>query len=79
MDMPDIGAAIRGGLLQQDRLLKLDTPLGANALAVQRAVGRSRIGRDYSFTLDVVSNNDSLELKKLIAQPATLWIQLENN
>lgn len=26
MDMPDIGAAIRGGLLQQDRLLKLDTP-----------------------------------------------------
>lgn len=39
MDMPDIGAAIRGGLLQQDRLLKLDTPLGANALAVQRAVG----------------------------------------
>ncbi|EKS9806298.1 type VI secretion system tip protein VgrG, partial [Burkholderia cepacia] len=79
MDMPDIGAAIRGGLLQQDRLLKLDTPLGANALAVRRAVGRSRIGRDYSFTLDVVSNNDSLELKKLIAQPATLWIQLENN
>ncbi|AOJ30039.1 type VI secretion system Vgr family protein [Burkholderia metallica] len=79
MNMPDIAAALRGGLLQQDRLLKLDTPLGGNALAVQRAVGRSRIGRDYSFTLDVVSSNDSLELKKLIAQPATLWIQLENN
>ncbi|WGY68437.1 type VI secretion system tip protein VgrG [Burkholderia cepacia] len=79
MNMPDIGAALRGGLLQQDRLLKLDTPLGANALAVQRVVGRSQIGRDYSFTLDVVSSNDGLELKKLIAQPATLWIQLGNN
>ncbi|WP_069705830.1 type VI secretion system Vgr family protein [Burkholderia seminalis] len=79
MNMPDIGAALRGGLLQQDRLLKLDTPLGGNALAVQRAVGRSQIGRDYSFTLDVVSSNDSLELKKLIAQPATLWIRLGNS
>ncbi|KOE27948.1 phage late control D family protein, partial [Burkholderia multivorans] len=76
--MPDISAAIRGGLLQQDRLLKLDTPLGADLLAVQRAVGRSRIGRDYSFTLDVVSGNDHLELKKLIAQPATLWIEQAN-
>ncbi|RXV72279.1 type VI secretion system tip protein VgrG [Burkholderia stabilis] len=79
MNVPDVGAALRGGLLQQDRLLKLDTPLGANALAVQRAVGRSRIGRDYSFTLDVIAGNDGLELKKLIAQPATLWIQQANN
>ncbi|RQQ34271.1 type VI secretion system tip protein VgrG, partial [Burkholderia stagnalis] len=75
MNMPDIAAAIRGGLIQQDRLLKLATPLGENALAVQRAVGRSRIGRDYSFTLDVMSTDGGLELKKLIAQPATLWIQ----
>ncbi|NHV30847.1 type VI secretion system Vgr family protein [Burkholderia sp. D-99] len=79
MNVPDVGAALRGGLLQQDRLLKLDTPLGANVLAVQRAIGRSRIGRDYSFTLDVVAGNDDLELKKLIAQPATLWIQQANN
>ncbi|WP_175692806.1 type VI secretion system Vgr family protein [Burkholderia ambifaria] len=79
MNMPDIAAALRGGLLQQDRLLKLDTSLGANALTVQRAVGRSRIGRDYSFTLDVISSNDGLELKKLIAQPATLWIQQADN
>ena len=75
MNMPDIAAAIRGGLIQQDRLLKLSTLLGENALAVQRAVGRSRIGRDYSFTLDVMSTDGGLELKKLIAQPATLWIQ----
>jgi type VI secretion system secreted protein VgrG len=62
-------------LLQSDRLLKLDTPLGANTLLPQRLVGQSRTGRDYEFTLDAVSTSDSVELKSLIAQPVTLWIQ----
>ncbi|MEW9016850.1 type VI secretion system tip protein TssI/VgrG [Burkholderia sp.] len=75
MNMQNTIAALRGGLLQQDRLLKLDTPLGANVLTVQRAVGRSRIGRAYEFTLDVLSTDSDVELKKLIAQPVTLWIQ----
>ncbi|PRF93564.1 phage late control D family protein, partial [Burkholderia multivorans] len=75
MNMQNTIAALRGGLLQQDRLLKLDTPLGANVLTVQRAVGRSRIGRAYEFALDVLSTDSDLELKKLIAQPITLWLQ----
>lgn len=75
VNMQNTIAALRGGLLQQDRLLKLDTPLGANVLTVQRVVGRSRIGRSYEFTLDVLSTDSDLELKKLIAQPVTLWIQ----
>ncbi len=33
------------------------------------------MGRDYSFTLDVVSIDDRIELKRLIAQPVTLWLQ----
>jgi uncharacterized protein involved in type VI secretion and phage assembly len=75
MNVQNTIVAMRGGLLQQDRLLKLDKPLGANALTVQRAVGRARIGRAYAFTLDVLSPEDDLELKKLIAQPVTLWLQ----
>ncbi|WP_126283716.1 type VI secretion system Vgr family protein [Burkholderia stagnalis] len=75
MNVHDLSAALRGGLIQHNRLLKLDTPLGANALVVQRAVGRSKIGRYYTFTLDVLSSNTDIELKKLIAQPVTLWIQ----
>ncbi|WP_175855729.1 type VI secretion system Vgr family protein [Burkholderia cepacia] len=78
MNMQNTIAALRGGLLQQDRLLKLDTPLGGNVLTVQRAVGRSRIGRAYEFTLDVLSTEGDLELKKLIAQPVTLWIEQGN-
>ncbi|MFM0059900.1 type VI secretion system Vgr family protein [Paraburkholderia phytofirmans] len=75
MGAQDIIAAINGGLLQRDRLLKLDTPLGTNVLLPQRLLGHSRLGRDYEFTLDVVSTNDNIELKTLIAQPVTLWVQ----
>ncbi|WP_434107954.1 type VI secretion system Vgr family protein [Paraburkholderia caffeinilytica] len=71
----DIFRAVTGGLVQQDRLLKLDTPLGQNMLLPQRVVGRSRIGRHFEFTLDVVSTGGDIELKKLIAQPVTLWVQ----
>jgi type VI secretion system secreted protein VgrG len=75
MSAQDIIGVITGGLVQSDRLLKLDTSLGTDVLVPQRVVGRSRIGRDYEFTADVVSTSGAVELKTLIAQPATLWIQ----
>ena len=75
MGAQDLIAAIAGGLVQTDRLLRLDTPLGNNVLLPQRVIGRSRIGRDYGFALDAVSTNGHIELKKLIAQPVTLWLQ----
>ncbi|MBN3788978.1 type VI secretion system Vgr family protein [Burkholderia sp. Ac-20353] len=75
MNAQDILRAIRGGVLQQDRLLRLDTPLGDNVLLPQRAIGWSRIGRHFEFTLDALSADANIELKKLIAQPVTLWIQ----
>ncbi|MGF6768120.1 type VI secretion system secreted protein VgrG [Paraburkholderia sp. GAS199] len=75
MGAQDIIAAIKGGLLQNDRLLKLDTPLGANVLLPQRLVGHSRLGGDDAFTLDAVSTSENIELKSLIAQPVTLWVQ----
>ncbi|PRX34359.1 late control gene D protein (GPD) [Paraburkholderia sp. BL18I3N2] len=75
MGAQDIISTIAGGLSQSDRLLKLDTPLGANILVPQFVAGRSRIGRHFEFTVDVVSAAGGIELKKLIAQPVTLWIQ----
>jgi type VI secretion system secreted protein VgrG len=75
MGAQDLLTAISGGLIQTGRLLKLDTSLGDTVLLPQRVIGRSRIGRDYSFTLDAVSTTNNLELKTLIAQPVTLWLQ----
>uniref|UniRef100_UPI00286F70CE contractile injection system protein, VgrG/Pvc8 family n=1 Tax=Paraburkholderia sp. TaxID=1926495 RepID=UPI00286F70CE len=76
MGVGNISSLISGAALSQEgRLLKLDTPLGDNVLLPQRAVGHARIGRDYGFTVDVVSTNENVELEKLIAQPVTLWLQ----
>ncbi|HIH2746632.1 TPA: hypothetical protein ACYLN4_002363 [Burkholderia lata] len=55
MSAQDVVRAYQGGLIQQDRLLKLDTPLGPDVLLPQRAAGFSRIGQHYDFTLDVLS------------------------
>jgi type VI secretion system secreted protein VgrG len=76
MNMTDLVQAIRGGLIQQDRLLKTDIPsLPGNTLVPYRAVTYSELGRDFSVTLDMLSAAGDVELKKLIAQPMTLWMQ----
>jgi type VI secretion system VgrG family protein len=68
--------AIRGGLIQQDRLLKTDIPsLPNDTLVPHRAVTYGELGRDFSVSLDMLSAAGDIELKKLIAQPMTLWIQ----
>jgi type VI secretion system secreted protein VgrG len=60
-------------ITQQDRLLKLTTPLGEDILLPQRVVAYERLARGYDYTIDLVSVRDDIELKKLIAQPVTLW------
>lgn len=75
MGTQDLYRAITSNLLQSDRLIKLDTNLGPNMLVPQRVVGHSRLGRHFEFTVDVVSLSGNIELKTLIAQPVTLWIQ----
>ncbi len=67
--------AIHRGLLQRNRLPKLDTSLGQNALIPLRARGTARIGRDYNWTIDVASLRDDTALLSLMHQPVTLWIQ----
>jgi len=62
------------GIEQTNRTLILDTPLGAKVLLPQRVIGESRLGRDFELTVDVVSREQALQLKKLMAQPVTLWV-----
>ena len=71
----DLYEAVHRGLLQRDRLLMLDTPLGKNALTPLRARGSSGIGGDYHWTVDVASLRDDTALLSLMHQPVTLWIQ----
>lgn len=65
-------------IAQHDRLLKLKTPLGNDILLPQRVLAHERLGRSYDYTVDAVAVQDDIDLKKLIAQPVTLWIQQED-
>lgn len=67
--------AIHRGVLQRERLLKLDTPLGANVLIPLRAQGWAKMGRDYRWTVDAASTRDDIALLSLMHQPVTLWLQ----
>jgi type VI secretion system secreted protein VgrG len=60
---------------QQNRLIKLSTPLGEDILLPQRVIAHERLGRSYEYTIDCLSLRDDIELKKLIAQPVTLWVK----
>lgn len=68
--------ALRNEHAQFSRLVKLDTPLGADWLIPLQVKGTSRLGRDYEFIVDAVSaRGDRVKLKALIGQAVTLWIQ----
>ena len=60
---------------QQSRLIKLDTVLGPDVLIPQRVIAHDKLSAGYEYAIDLLSLNDSVELKLLIAKPATLWIQ----
>lgn len=60
---------------QHDRLVKLTTPLGDDILLPQRVLAHERLSRGYEYTIDCLSANHDIELKRLIAQPVTLWVR----
>ncbi|MBU9199949.1 type VI secretion system tip protein VgrG [Burkholderia multivorans] len=75
MGAQELIALMNPGLLQSDRIVKLDTTAGPNTLLPHIVVGSARLGGNFEISVDVVSLQDSIELKSLIAQPITLWIQ----
>ena len=63
---------------QQNRLIKLDTPLGADILLPQRVIAHERLGSGYTYTVDCLTSREDIGLKQLIAQPVTLWLRQAN-
>lgn len=75
VDLNQALALSRALIGQQNRLLKLTTILGDDMLVPQRVIGHERLGRSYEYAMDVIAVRHDVELKKLIAQPVTLWLQ----
>ncbi|MFP5391008.1 MAG: type VI secretion system Vgr family protein [Gammaproteobacteria bacterium] len=62
------------GVGQERRLLKLATSLGTDVLLPQRVHAYDRVGEGFDYTVDLLSLDQNIELKQLIAQEVTLWV-----
>ena len=62
---------------ETDRIMKLDTPLGPDALIPTAVVGREAISELFHFTVDAIWQNTSpLDFKKLLGQNVTIELIL---
>ena len=61
-------------LKQQDRLLKIDTPLGKDKLLVESFSGEEEISQLFRFRLDLVSEEASVAPKDIVGKKVTVSI-----
>jgi len=61
---------------QENRLIKLETPLGGDVLLLRGFTGSEGISRLFSFHLDLLSEDDKIDFKKIIGQEVTIRILL---
>lgn len=73
--MNDSTFSWRGAFLQQNRLLRLTSVAGPEALLAERVLGTEEISRGYGFDIWALSLDANIALKSLIGQPALLELQ----
>src|SRR5580698_8560070 len=61
---------------QTNRPMRLYTPLGDDVLLLEGISGTERISRPFKYTLDMLSENDSVSLTALIRKPVYVEIDL---
>lgn len=75
----DLLAWLRGAFTQNERLLRLTTPLGADTLLAEELSGEEAIGpcahAGLRFTLHALSTDVGLDATQLIGQPALLQLE----
>ena len=61
---------------QENRLIKLETPLGGDVLLLRGFTGSEGISRLFNFHLDLLSEDDKIDFKKIIGQDVTIRVLL---
>jgi type VI secretion system secreted protein VgrG len=64
-------------LVQEERLLQVDTPLGPNELVLRSLQGREAVSELFEVQLDLASENFQIEAASLIAKPISVTILLD--
>ncbi len=66
------------GLIQDERLFRLDTPLGKDVLLVKDMEGEEGLSRLFSFKLNLLSGNPNISFKNIIGKKVTLAVDLQD-
>jgi type VI secretion system secreted protein VgrG len=61
---------------QDDRPIRLDTPLGEDVLLLEQFTGSEAVSQQFSFYLRAVSTNASLSLDDLLQRPVLVTLRL---
>jgi len=61
---------------QEDRPIRLDTPLGEDVLLLEEFTGAEAVSQQFSFHLRAVSTNGSLDLDGLLQKPVLVTLRL---
>ncbi len=61
---------------QTARVIEVATPLGKDVLVFSRMTGAEQLGRLFEFHLELMSENDQIPLKDLLAQNVTVRLEL---
>ena len=63
-------------LTQENRLIAIDTPLGANVLLLRGFSGQEAVSRLFQFQLDLLSSDPEIKFDQIIGQPVTIRVRL---
>jgi len=63
---------------QENRLIALNTPLGSDVLLLRGFTGREGISRLFSFHLDLMSDQDSIDFQSIVGQNVTVRVLLSD-
>ncbi|MCP5208598.1 MAG: type VI secretion system tip protein VgrG [Hahellaceae bacterium] len=61
---------------QKNQIIQLTTPLGADVLLPQGIEGEEAISRPFHYSIEVISEQDVIDEKKIIGKPVTCSINL---
>jgi type VI secretion system secreted protein VgrG len=64
---------------QQDRPMKITTPLGEDVLLLERFDGKEQISQPFEFHCHMVSTSKSLDIKSLMRQNVTVLLRLADH
>jgi type VI secretion system secreted protein VgrG len=64
---------------QENRFIKLKTPLGEDVLLLQGFTGREGISQLFKFSLDLLSDKNSIAFKDIIGQNVTITVTLADS